>query len=70
MDVPIRTNYIHSGGAATGKFIVDGANAVGSSVTRSTVLWNVAVPPDGIHLAYKFLRMSASHSMLNRREVS
>ena len=70
MDVPIRTNYIHSGGAATGKFIVDGANAVGSSVTRSTVPWNRAVPPDGTHLAYKFLRMSASHSMLNRREVS
>ena len=64
----IHTSYIHSAAAATGKVIVDGANAVGSFVTRSTVPWNIAVPPDGINLAYEFLRMSASRSMLNKRE--
>ena len=30
----------------------------------------LAVPPDGIKLAYEFLRMSASNSVLNRRGVS
>ena len=70
MDSPIHTNYIPSGGATALIFIVDGAHALGSLVTRSTVPWNKAEPPDGIKLAYEFLRMSASHSMLNRREVS
>ena len=70
MDSPIHTDYIQSGGATTLISIVDGANAVGSFVTRSTVPWNIAVPPDGMKLEYEFLRMSASHSMLNRREVS
>ena len=55
MDVPIHTHYIHSGGAATEKFIVDGANAVGSFVTRSTFAWNIPAPPDGINLANKIL---------------
>ena len=64
MDSPIHTNCIQSGGATTLIFIVDEADAVGSFVTRSTVPWNKAVPPDGIKLAYEFLRMSASHSML------
>ena len=63
MDSPIHTNYIQPGGAITLIFIVDGADAVGSFVTRSTVPWNIAVPPDGIKLAYEFLRMSASHSI-------
>ena len=48
VDVSIHVNYNHSGGAASGKFIVDGANAVGSLVTRSTVPWNITVPTDGI----------------------
>ena len=54
---------------ATGKFIVDGAKAVGSFVPCSTVPWNIAVPPGGKNLAYKFLRMSASHSMLDKSVV-
>ena len=48
----------------------DGADTVGSFVTLSTFSWNIAVPPDGIKFAYEFLRMSASHSVLNKREVS
>ena len=42
----IQNNYIQTGGANT-KIIVDGTDAVGSFVTRSTVPWNIAVPPDG-----------------------
>ena len=65
----IQNNYIQIGGANT-KIIVDGADAVGSFDTRSTVPWNIAMPPDGLGLTYKFLRMSASYSMLNWREMS
>ena len=51
-------------------FIVNGVNAAGSFVMRSPVPWNMAVPPDGINLAYNSLRMSASDSVLNKSEVS
>ena len=52
------------------KISVIGANTVGSFVTRSIVPWSIAVPPDGKKLAYEFLRVSASHSVFNKREVS
>ena len=65
----IQNNYIQTGGANT-KIIVDGSDAVGSFDTRSTVPWNIAMPTDGLGLTYKFLRMSASYSMLNWREMS
>ena len=62
----IQNNNIQTGGANT-KIIVDGADAVGSFVTRSTVLSNKAVPPDGPRQMYRFLQMSASYSMLKWR---
>ena len=65
----VQNNHIQTGGANT-MIIVDGADAVGSFVTRSTVPWNIAVPPDGPRLTYKFLQMSASYSMLKWREMS
>ena len=69
MDSPIHTDYIQSGGATSLISIVDGANAVGSFVTRSTVLWNIAVPLDGMKLEYEFLRMSASFHAEQERSV-
>ena len=36
-------------------------HAVNSFVMRSTILWNMFVPPESTTLAYKFSRMSASH---------
>ena len=33
-------------------FVVNGANAVSSTVVRSLVTWNMAVPPDDTTLAY------------------
>ena len=65
----IHNNYIQIGGANT-QIIVDGADAAGSSITRSTVPWNIVVPPDGLRLMYKFLRISASYSLLRWTEMS
>ena len=42
-------NNIQTGGANT-KIIVDGADAVGSFVTRSTVPRNMEMPPHGLKL--------------------
>ena len=51
----IQNNHIQTGEANT-KIIVDGADAVGSFVTRSTIPWNIAEPPDGPRLMYNFCR--------------
>ena len=51
----LQNNYIQTGGANT-EIIVDGADAVVSFVTRSTVPWNIPVPPDGPRLVYKSCR--------------
>ena len=37
---------------------------------RLPVPWNMAVPHDNVTLAYKFLRMSASHFVMYFKEVS
>ena len=50
--------------------IVDGANVVSSFVMRSTIPWNMAVPPDVTTLTYNSLRMSTSHFTTNWKEVS
>merc|ERR1712159_595900 len=70
MDPPIHTEYFRSGGAITLIFIVDGASAVNSFVMRSPIPVNIVVPPDSTTLAYKSLRISTSHFMIDWKGVS
>merc|ERR1719324_909811 len=70
MDPPIHTEYLRSGGAMTLIFIVDGASAVNSYVMRSPMPGNIVVPPDSTTLAYRSLRMSTSHFMIDWNVVS
>jgi hypothetical protein len=70
MEPPIHTEYFRSGGATTLIFIVDGARAVSSFVIRSPMPWNIVVPPDSTTFAYKSLRISTSHFMMDWKVVS
>merc|ERR1711957_1137864 len=70
MEPPIHTEYFLSGGATTLIFIVDGAKAVSSLVMRSPIPVNMVVPPDSTTLAYKSLRISTSHFMMDWNVVS
>merc|ERR1712061_594467 len=70
IEPPIHTEYLRSGGATTLIFIVDGARAVSSFVMRSPMPGNIVVPPDKTTLAYKSLRISTSHFMMDWNEVS
>merc|ERR1719324_1153872 len=70
MDPPIHTEYLRSGGATTLIFIVDGASAVNSFVIRSPIPANIVVPPDKTTLAYRSLRISTSHFMMDWKVVS
>merc|ERR1712083_1273376 len=70
MDPPIHTEYLRSDGATTLIFMVEGANAVSSFVMRSPMPANMVVPPDNTTLAYKSLRMSTSHFMMDWKVVS
>merc|ERR1712124_18624 len=70
MDPPIHTEYFRSGGATTLIFIVEGASAVSSLVMRSPMPGNIVVPPDSTTLAYRSLRMSTSHFMIDWNVVS
>merc|ERR1711874_965837 len=70
IDPPIHTEYLRSGGATTLIFIVDGASAVNSFVMRSPMPANMVVPPDKTTLAYKSLRISTSHFMMDWNVVS
>merc|ERR1712072_571949 len=70
MEPPIQTEYFRSGGATTLIFIVDGARAVSSFVMRSPMPWNIVVPPESTTFAYKSLRMSTSHFMMDWNVVS
>merc|ERR1712137_438453 len=65
MEPRIHTEYLRSGGATTLIFMVEGANAVSSFVMRSPMPANMVVPPDSTTLAYKSLRMSTSHFMMD-----
>eukprot|EP00397_Hematodinium_sp_SG-2012_P056746 GEMP01070332.1.p1 GENE.GEMP01070332.1~~GEMP01070332.1.p1 ORF type:complete len:101 (-),score=19.13 GEMP01070332.1:28-330(-) len=58
MEPPIQTLYLRSGGATTLIFIVDGARAVSSLVTRSPMPGNMVVPPDSTTLEYRSLQRS------------
>eukprot|EP01147_Barroeca_monosierra_P004599 gene4598-gene5305 len=64
MDPPIQTEYLRSGGAMILIFMVDGARAVISSFMRSAIPGNKVLPPDRMMLAYKSLRISTSHFMM------
>merc|ERR1719361_564256 len=70
IEPPIHTEYLRSGGATTLIFIVDGARAVNSLVIRSPIPPNIVVPPDMTTFAYKSLRMSTSHFMIDWKVVS
>merc|ERR1711879_536381 len=70
MEPPIHTEYLRSGGATTLIFIVDGARAVNSFVMRSPMPANIVVPPESTTFAYKSLRMSTSHFIIDWKLVS
>eukprot|EP00971_Amphidinium_carterae_P141444 2802730-Amphidinium_carterae.1 len=70
MEPPIQTEYLRSGGATTLIFMVDGASAVSSFVIRSPMPGNMVVPPDNTTFAYRSLRMSTSHFMIDWKVVS
>merc|ERR1712183_266685 len=65
IEPPIHTEYLRSGGATTLIFIVEGARAVSSLVILSPIPANMVVPPESTQLAYKSLRMSISHFMID-----
>merc|ERR1719379_797109 len=70
IEPPIQTEYLRSGGATTLIFIVEGARAVSSLVMRSPMPVNIVVPPDNTTFAYRSLRMSTSHFMMDWNVVS
>ncbi len=86
IDPPIHTEYFRSGGAMILSrehrqlrhlhsrtyliFIVDGASAVISRCMRSAMPGNIVVPPDSTVFAYRSLRMSTSHFMIELNVVS
>merc|ERR1712199_35130 len=70
IDPPIQTEYLRSGGATTLIFIVEGARAVNSFVMRSPMPVNIVVPPDNTTFAYRSLRISTSHFMMDWNVVS
>ena len=70
MEPPIQTEYLRSGGAMILIFMVLGANAVISFCIRSAIPGNIVEPPDMTLLAYKSLRMSMSHFMIEPKMAS
>merc|ERR1712007_247396 len=70
MEPPIQTEYFLSGGATHLIFIVEGAKAVSSFVMRSPMPWNIVVPPERTTFAYRPLRISTSHFMIDWNVVS
>ena len=64
IDPPIQTEYFLSGGAMILIFIVGGARAVISFCMRSAIPGNMVVPPESTVLAYRSLRMSTSHFIM------
>merc|ERR1712179_834649 len=70
MEPPIHTEYLRSGGATTLIFMVEGARAVISLVMRSPIPPNIVVPPESTTFAYKSLRISTSHFIIDWKVVS
>ncbi|CAD1469860.1 unnamed protein product [Heterotrigona itama] len=70
IDPPIHTEYFLSGGAIILIFMVDGARAVISFCILSAIPGYMVVPPERTVLAYKSLRISTSHFMIELYVVS
>merc|ERR1740117_150505 len=70
MEPPIHTEYLRSGGAMILIFIEAGASAVISLDIRSAMPAYMVVPPESTMLAYRSLRMSTSHFMIELYVVS
>ena len=70
MDPPIQTEYFLSGGAMILIFMVLGAHEVISFCIRSAIPGYMVVPPDKTMFAYRSLRISMSHLMMELKVVS
>merc|ERR1712094_138411 len=70
IEPPIHTEYLRSGGAMIFTFIDAGASAVISFDMRSAMPAYIVVPPESTMLAYRSLRMSTSHFMIELYVVS
>merc|ERR1719248_419394 len=70
IEPPIQTEYLRSGGAMILTFIEAGARAVISLDMRSAMPAYMVVPPESTMLAYRSLRMSTSHFMIELYVVS
>merc|ERR1719209_1003371 len=70
MEPPIQTEYFLSGGAMILIFMVDGAICVISFCIRSAIPGYMVEPPEKTVLAYRSLRMSMSHFMMELKEPS
>ena len=64
IEPPIHTEYFLSGGAMILIFIVGGARATISFCIRSAMPGYMVLPPESTVLAYRSLRMSTSHFMM------
>ena len=69
-NLKVHTEYVHSGGATTLTFIVDGVNAVSSFVMRSAVPWNMVVNLTTRRRRTENLLMSTSHFRTLWKQVS
>merc|ERR1712033_32241 len=70
MEPPIHTEYFLSGGAMILILMVLGARAVISFCILSAIPGYMVVPPDITVLAYRSLRMSTSHFIMELKVVS
>merc|ERR1719423_409779 len=70
MEPPIQTEYLRSGGAMILILMVEGARMVISFCIRSAMPGYMVVPPDSTVFAYRSLRMSTSHFMMELKTVS
>merc|ERR1719453_254963 len=64
MEPPIQTEYLRSGGATTLTVMVSGARASISFWIRESIPSYMVVPPERTMLAYRSLRISMSHFMM------
>ena len=70
IEPPIHTEYFLSGGAIILIFIVGGAREEISFCILSAIPGNIVVPPDKTVFAYKSLRISTSHFIIELYVVS
>merc|ERR1719334_3107845 len=70
MEPPIQTEYFRSGGAMILIFMVDGAKEVISFCILSAIPGYMVVPPERTVFAYRSLRISMSHFMMELKQPS